>query len=66
MAAFDKYIVRDFTDGDTAVPLSAANMDEISRICDIADSELGRSQYYRFRDYKQYYYDRNVKDIELF
>lgn len=66
MAAFDKYVLKDFTDGDTSVPLSAANMDEISRVCDIADSELGRSQYYRFKDYKQYYYDRNVKTIELF
>lgn len=66
MAAFDKYIQKDFTDGSAAVPLSAGNMDEISRVCNLADSELGRSQYFRFRDYKQYYYDRNIKTIEYF
>jgi hypothetical protein len=66
MSSFGKYVQKDFTDGSTAVPLSAANMDEISRVCEIADEELGRSQYFRFRDYKQYYYDRNVKTIEYF
>lgn len=66
MSAFDKYVQKDFTDGSTAVPLSAANMDEISRVCEIADAELGRSQYFRFNDYKEYFYRRNVKEIELF
>lgn len=66
MSAFDKYVLKDFTDGSTAVPLSAANMDEISRVCDLADSELGRSQYFRFNDYKEYFYRRNMKEIELF
>jgi hypothetical protein len=66
MSSFGRYVQKDFTDGSAAVPLSAANMDEISRVCEIADEELGRSQYFRFRDYKQYYYDRNTKTIEYF
>lgn len=66
MSSFGRYVQKDFTDGSAAVPLSAANMDEISRVCEIADQELGRSQYFRFRDYKQYYYDRNIKTIEYF
>jgi hypothetical protein len=61
-----RYTELTFINGSTAVPVSAENLNEVTRVCEESDNERARSKTRRLSTYLNYFWDRNIRTIERF
>lgn len=65
MSEFGKFTELTFVNG-AAPAINAANLNELERVVNLADNEFARSSTINFEHYKEYFYQRNLKEIETF
>jgi hypothetical protein len=61
-----RYTELTFINGSTSVPISAENLNEITRVCEESDNERARSKTRRLSKYLDYFWNRNIRTIERF
>lgn len=66
MSSFGKHPLLTFINGSTSEPLDADNMNEIERVVEDCDNEFARSSDFKFKEFKEYFYNRNCKEINTF
>lgn len=66
MGAFGKHPQLTFVNGSTTEPIDADNLNEMERVHELTDNELARSASKNFSKYKEYFFNRNCKQIEAF
>lgn len=63
---FGKHPQLTFVNGSATEPIDADNLNEMERMHEIVDNELARSASKDFSKYKEYFFNRNCKQIESF
>ena len=67
MSNFGEYVTPGtFVNDSTAVPVSAAALNEFDRVLGICDTELARSKTIRFSDILRSFWMQNCKEVEVF
>lgn len=63
---FGDYTQKTFLNGSYVVPINDTNLNDISGKLEDVDNELSRSKSVNLKDYKNYFFNRNCKQIESF
>lgn len=63
---FGKHSQLTFVNGSYTEPIDADNLNEMERMIEITDNELARSSSKDFSKYKEYFFNRNCKQIDDF